>query len=468
MRCISLISLMFLMLFAQAQLRLPSVISPGMVLQQNESVTLWGWANPGQKVFVTPSWNNTTDSVVTTNYATWKININTPAAGGPYTIHINTNNSTIELGDVLIGEVWVCSGQSNMQWSFWNGAKYIKEELPTSYNPKIRFFNIPRTASNSAQENVAAQWTYCDSVTLKSFSAVGYYFGKQLHHNLDVPIGLIHASWGGTPAEAWTPAEVVDSSEDLKSAASKLNQSRWWPAASGAAYNGMIYPITPFKIRGAIWYQGESNTGTNSTYQKLFTGMIGAWRKAWQTEFPFYYVQLAPFAYGNHSVGALLQEAQTKSMGYPKTGMVVITDLVDDVTDIHPSNKRDVGYRLANWALADTYAKTITGYRSPQYKSMTINKNRIELEFDYAPNGLTIRGKVAEGFFIAGDDQQWLPADVKLDKNKIIVWNKNLKSPTHVRFGFGNTLIGNIFSKEGLPLCPFRTDNFPVVQDPVN
>lgn len=450
-----------------SQLRLPAILSSGMVLQQNDSVSLWGWAGPSETIKVTTSWNQKTYQARATDMATWKLKIATPSAGGPYTISIESRNKVV-LSDILIGEVWVCSGQSNMEWSFYNGVKDIKDELPSAFNTNIRFFNVPKTASYTPQDDVKAQWTICDSNTIKSFSAVGYFFGKKLQKDLNVPIGLVNASWGGTPAETWTPMELVQMDIPLKQAASQLNKVDWWPTGSGQAFNAMIYPLTNYTIAGAIWYQGESNTNTNSTYKQLFTTMIDSWRDSWHKQFPFYYVQIAPYTYGNKNVGALLQEQQTLTMSHPNTGMVVITDLIDSVSNIHPSRKKPVGERLANWALAETYKKSGISYKSPQYVSMQVLKDKISLQISNASNGLVSTGKSISGFFIAGADQVWVAADAKIENDRIIVSSKQVKEPVQVRYGFGNTIIGNIASKEGLPLCPFRTDRWVVDQSAGN
>lgn len=451
----------------RAQLRLPAILSSGMVLQQNDSVALWGWAGPGEKVYVTTSWNKRTDSAIVSNLATWKLKVKTPAAGGPYTIDISSRNK-ITLQDVMIGEVWVCSGQSNMEWNYHNGTSDIAADFVSAKNPNIRFFHIQRTGADYPQDDVKAAWTHCDSNSIKTFSSIGYFFGKKLQQDLNVPIGLINASWGGTPAETWTPEQIVHENTVLKAAASKLNTYPWWPSAAGKAYNGMIAPVTNFSIAGAIWYQGESNTTTYDTYQQLFTTMIDAWRAVWKREFPFYFVQIAPYKYGTTNIGALLQEAQTRSMTHPKTGMVVITDLVDSVTNIHPSRKRPVGERLANWALAETYGKTGLNYMSPVLTASVLQKDKILLRFANAMNGFTVNGQAAEGFFVsAAGQEKWYPAKAKILNNTITVWSPELKNPYYVRYGFGNTLIGNVSSKEGLPIIPFRTDKFAVEQVPV-
>ncbi len=371
----------------------------------------------------------------------------------------------------MIGEVWVCSGQSNMEWSYYNGAGYIKEELPHCYNTNVRFFQIPRATSDYPQEDVRGNWRTCDSNSLKSFSAVGYYFGKKLQQNLSVPIGLINSSWGGTPAETWTPAESISTNHLLNKAAASLKEVPWGPVKPALAYNGMIFPITKFNIAGVIWYQGEANVETNDSYSLLLVTMIDSWRDKWNKAFPFYYVQIAPYKYANKNSGALLQEQQTKAMSHSKTGMVVITDLIDSVTNIHPSDKRDVGSRLANWALAETYHKDVGVYKSPSFKKAKVVKDKLTLSFDNAPNGLIAKDKIITGFYISGDKEEWMPAEARIvhgtlpgEMNTIIVRNKKLKQPVYVRYGFGNTIIGNVFNKEGLPLTPFRTDNWPVDQ----
>jgi sialate O-acetylesterase len=458
----SLVSLLLFISFtSHAFIRLPAVISSGMVLQQNSTAKLWGWCNPGEKIAITNSWNNKTDSATGTSGAKWQVSIQTPAAGGPYTITIKGQN-TIVLNDVLIGEVWVCSGQSNMEWSWLNKLQDIQDELPTCYNKNIRFFHIPKTTADYPQDDCFSKWMVCDSNSLKSFSAVGYFFGKRLNKDLNVPIGLINSSWGGTPAEVWTPDSMVSKDAVLKSAADKINVSNWWPKQPGATYNAMIAPITNFAIAGAIWYQGESNTTTASTYSQLLTTMIDGWRKAWNKEFPFYFVQIAPFKYGNRNIGALLREAQTKAMNHPQTGMAVITDLVSDTANIHPVNKHDVGERLARWALHETYKKDTVVFKSPVYKSMEVKKGKVYVQFDNAPNGLMAKGKTITELYVAGSDQQFYPAEAKIEKDKLVVWSKQVKEPVAVRFSFSNTAIGNLFSKEGLPVNPFRTDNWEV------
>jgi sialate O-acetylesterase len=228
----------------------------------------------------------------------------------------------------------------------------------------------------------------------------------------------------------------------------------------------MIFPIANYTIAGTIWYQGEGNTARAHAYEKMFTGMIGAWRKQFDQDFPFYYVQIAPYTYENTYEGALLMEQQTRSLSYPKTGMVVITDLVDNIKDQHPKNKLDVGLRLANIALAETYKQNIPApvYKNPVFKKMEVKKGKINLYFDNAPNGFLVKGEgSATEFLIAGSDQFFLPAEVKVEKDKIVVYNKEIASPLAVRFSFSNTGMSNLFNLEGLPVVPFRTDSWEVI-----
>lgn len=444
-----------------AIIRLPPIMSSNMVLQQNSQVILWGWSDASERFTIICSWKTSIDSVTALNSGKWKAKISTPAAGGPYTITIKGRSNTIVLENILIGEVWICSGQSNMEMS---NTQQIKDELPNSHNDKIRFFTVAKATAEYPQDFADGKWVSCNEETLRRFSAVGYFFGKKLHQELNVPVGLIQSAWSGTPVELWEPNDVIESDPIMKEAATKIRNVTYRPNKPGLIYNAMIYPISNYTIAGAIWYQGEGNTTRAHAYQKMFTGMIGAWRKQFNNDFPFYYVQIAPYTYENTYEAALLMEQQTRSLSYPKTGMVVITDLVDNVKNQHPVNKLDVGLRLANMALVETYQKNIPVYKSPLYKRMEVSKGKINLYFDNAPNGFTIKGDgEPTEFLIAGSDQNFLPADVKLEKDRIVVSNKQIPDPVAVRFSFSNTGMSNLFNKEGLPITPFRTDNWEVI-----
>jgi sialate O-acetylesterase len=429
-----------------------------MVLQQQSQVKIWGWADPYEKVSLTTSWDQKTYACIGSDNAQWLLMVETPAAGGPFTITIKGKNSIV-LTNIMIGEVWICSGQSNMEMSGRSGLKDIKEELPVALNTNIRFFHIPKTTAPWPQANCEGQWTICDSNTLKTFSAVGYFFGKNLHKVLQVPVGLVAACWGGTSAEVWTPDSIVNNDPVLKAAAPGVLPSGMCPHIPGYAFNAMIAPITNFSMAGVIWYQGENNTHAAGTYKQIFTAMIDGWRRAWDKNFPFYYVQIAPYKYSVQNTGALLREAQLQSMRHPNTGMVVITDLVDNVHDVHPANKHDVGLRLSNWALAETYHYPGLVYKSPVFTGMTMKKDKAVIAFD---QGIMVKGKAVNELLIAGEDKLFYPAEAVIKNNTITVWSKQVKKPMAVRYSFGDTAIGNLFNAAGLPVTPFRTDTWVV------
>lgn len=453
---------LFLIVFslnALADVRLPAIIGDHMVLQQNTKVKIWGWCEPNETVKLKTDWDTTTYQTKGSSSATWSIELTTPTAGGVHKISIDGYNH-IDINDVLTGEVWVCSGQSNMEMNYNWGLPAYEKDVEAANNQNIRFFYIPKTTSVFPQEDVKAKWVVCTPEEMKRFSAVGYFFGNSLHQTLNVPVGLINANWGGTPAEVWTPEQLVESDNTLKQAAAQLKPSNGWPVVPGATWNAMIYPVTNYPIAGAIWYQGESNVGTASTYQALFTSMIGAWRKAWNKDFPFYFVQIAPFSGYTNNQSAFLREAQTKSWSYPNTGMVVTSDLVDNIKDIHPKMKKEVGLRLANYALAETYGKKVLSYKSPVYRDMKVEKSRIRINFDHAEGGLVSKGGAPTEFYIAGEDGKFVPATAKIEGNSVVVWNKEIKTPVAVRFGFSDASMPNLFSKDGLPVVSFRTDTW--------
>ena len=461
-----LVLLILVHIGTNAAIRLPNIIGNHMVLQQKTNVNIWGWGAPGEKVIIKTNWDTLSYEVITTNSAKWTAAIKTPSAGGPYQITIAGNNKII-IDDVLIGEVWLCGGQSNMEWSGDQTLAQSMEEAPNATNNKIRFFYVPKATAKYPQENIDAKWVVCSPEAMYQFSAIGYFYGKNLQEALHLPVGLINSNWGGTAAETWTPNYVINNSETLLKAAAKLNTTPWWSSEVGATYNAMIAPLTNYGIGGVIWYQGESNTETYYSYQALFTKMIDAWRTAWKINFPFYYVQIAPFAYGNKNIGALLREAQTKSATHEHTGMVVISDLVPDTNNIHPTLKKEVAKRLANLALHENYGIKSVGIKSPTYKNHTIENNKITISFNNIGSGLFIKGENATCFEIAGLDKKFLSAQAILEGDKIIVFNNNIKKPTAVRFAFNNTAIPNLFNKEGLPVNLFRTDNWEMDTSPL-
>jgi sialate O-acetylesterase len=439
---------------------LPSVFADNMVLQQKSDVAIWGWSDPGETVKIVASWNSKdTVKVKADNSSKWAASIQTIGAGGPYTIQI-LGSSKVELKNVMLGEVWICSGQSNMEmsvnWKLING----EEEAAKANNPNIRIFHVQKIGAEYPQQTCNATWTLCTPETMRATSAVGYFFARELQQKLNVPIGIIVSAWGGTPAEVWIEKSRIENDQVLNR--HKYSEHfEWWPGTPGTLYNSMIAPVVPYGIAGAIWYQGESNCGNYQVYSQLMKTLIENWRSDFKKDFPFYLVQIAPYDYGDKGTSEYIREQEeiiTKTV--PNTGMVVITDLVDNIKDIHPKNKLDVGKRLANYALAETYKQNVGAYKSPEFQSMQVEKDKVRLNFSNIVSGLKFIGKTPEKFLIAGEDQKFVPATAKMDGNSILLSSKLVKTPVAVRFCFDDTTMPDVFSTEGLPLAPFRTDKW--------
>jgi sialate O-acetylesterase len=443
-----------------AKISLPAVISDNMVLQQKSEVAIWGWGDPNEKIGITGSWNiKDTVYVTANNNSFWKTKIKTDKAGGPYTLEI-LGSSKIVIKNILLGEVWICSGQSNMELNVNQGIKDGEEEAKNANYPQIRIFHVQKIAEDYPQRNLQGYWTECTPASMRTTSALAYFFGRELSQKMNFPVGLIVSAWGGTAAEVWVKKEIIETDPVLKEASDKIVEKPWWPNKPGVAYNGMIAPIVPYGIAGTIWYQGESNVPTAETYCSVFRKLIESWREDFGYQFPFYYVQIAPYQYGQVKKASILREQQVKALEIPNTGMVVISDLVDNVRNIHPLNKQDVGKRLANLALAEKYGLTGISYKSPAYKSMKIEKGKIRIFFNNADNGLVCNGKDITYFKIAGADHKFSDASVKIENNTVLVFNKDIKDPAAVRYAFDEVVITNLFNKEGLPVSSFRTDNW--------
>jgi sialate O-acetylesterase len=442
---------------AFANVTLPNIFSDNMVLQRNSEVTIWGFANPQEEVVITPSWNNETYKIKAGNQAKWEIIIPTPKEGGPYTITIKGYNEIV-LKNILIGEVWICSGQSNMEMSASWGIENGDEALKNAVNPNIRFFLVPKLTAETPQNNISGTWTECSPETMKYFSAVGYFFGKRLQEELkNVPIGLISSNWGGTPAEIWMPEEVIQNDAVLLEAAKTRKEESYGPNQPGRAFNAMIYPLTKFKIAGALWYQGESNVGS-TVYDKTLSALITSWRKLWKYDFPFYYVQIAPYKYGeDHFGGSVIRDAQRKVLQeVPNTGMVVTSD-ISPIDDIHPKDKKSVGIRLANLALANTYKTNIALVNGPLYKVITIEKNKVTLTFDNS-EGLYFKDKKGDLFEMAGSDNVFFKATAVVKNNGVVVQSDKVKTPVKVRYAWKNTDQATLFNKANLPASSFITE----------
>ena len=456
-----------------ADVKVPSVISDNMVLQQKRKIKLWGWADPGEKIKVKASWQILFGkSTKADKDGKWKTAIKTPKAGGPYTITIQGDNK-ITLNNILVGEVWICSGQSNMEMGM-TQINNTSEEIAQADYPNIRLFNVTNAISAEPLEDVTGSWLLCtpEAVTnhgeYGGFSAAAYYFGRRLHKELNVPIGLLNNDWGGTPAEAWTSGRMLltmpDFAEQVRQISNKDALEKTQPAVIDAhtptsLYNAMIHPLTPFAIKGAIWYQGESNAGAPTQYQMLFPAMIKSWRDVWGLgDFPFYYVQIAPFNYGEIN-SAYLREAQFMTLSTPNVGMAVTMD-ISNIHDIHPKNKKEVGERLALWALAKDYDQKDLVYSGPVYRSMEIEGNKIRLSFDHIGSGLMAKGGALTHFKIAGVDKNFVDAAATIDGDTIVVSSVKIANPTAVRFAFSNNDEPNLYNKEGLPASSFRTDKW--------
>lgn len=448
---------------AHADVRLSKIFTDHMVLQQSQPATIWGWADAGEKVTV-EIMGSSAEATAGAD-GKWQAKVTPPAAGGPYELNVKGKNS-IKLTDVLVGEVWICSGQSNMEWTV-NASLNPQDEAKAATFPNIRHIKVAHNPAKEPQPDLLGNgqtgWTVCTPETVPNYTAVGYFFGRKLHQDLNVPVGLVNTSWGGTICEAWTSHPGLEAKPELKPILERDAEFKPGnPNQASALYNGMVNPLLPLSIRGAIWYQGESNLARAEQYATLFPNMIGDWRKNFgQGDFPFLFVQLAPFRYNGQDVRncAELWEAQLKTLSVPNTGMAVTTD-IGDVKDIHPKNKQEVGRRLALWALAKNYGKQLV-FSGPLYDSHKVEGNKIRITFQQVGGGLMAKeGKPLSHFEIAGDDEKFVPATATIDGASIVVSSDQVAKPVAVRFAWNDTAEPNLFNQEGLPASPFRTDTF--------
>lgn len=442
----------FISVYANAYVSVPAIFSDNMVLQQNTDVSFWGWAKPGEEVHITADWTNEDYSVKADNQGTWKILFPTPAAGGPYEIAIQGYNR-IDLKNVLIGEVWLCSGQSNMEWTPNAGITNQEEAVKNAKYPNIRLFSVANATAYAPQNHLTGQWKETTPETMADFSAVGYFFAQQLHEKLGVPVGVINSSWGGTPAEAWIPEDVIRNNEALVKAADLQKPVPWGPVEPGRLFNAMIAPLVPFRIAGVLWYQGEGNTINADDYEELLTALITSWRDKWNDQFPFYFAQIAPYKYGDSFHGVIVRDEQRRTLKVPKTGMVITSD-IGDTTDIHPRNKKDVGLRFAAMALNRHYDKNSGLDSGPLFKSMKIQDGKAVIDFDYA-EGLHSENKNLTGFEVSDNSGTWYPAKARIKGDHVIVWSENIKSPENVRFAWRNTATPDLKNKADLPASSF-------------
>jgi sialate O-acetylesterase len=440
----------------QAAVKPNGLISEGAVLQQGMPVPIWGTAAEGEKVTVT--FEGQTASAVARD-GKWMVRLRPLRAGGPFTMTIVGEN-TVVIRNIVVGKVWVASGQSNMAWPIDQSADAERVKAASS-DAMLRLFTVPQADLPQATANVEGRWHEAGPSTIGGFSAVAYFFGRDLRRALNVSVGIINNSVGGTAVEQWTRRSFLEADPQLRAAITPK---------TGGLYNGMIAPLIPYAVRGAIWYQGEANAGAAYRYRSLFPAMIRNWRQDWnEGEFPFLFVQLAPFHAINplpeESDWAELREAQLlTSLRVPRTAMAVITD-VGDEKDIHPKQKEPVGARLALAALHIAYGKPIAS-SGPIYESMEITGRRAILRFDHIGRGLVAAGGDLTGFTIAGEDRKFVNARARIRDDTVIVWSSRVDHPVAVRFGWADYPLVNLFNQEGLPASPFRTDDFPMITGP--
>lgn len=480
-----------------AQTKLPSILSDNMCLQQSSDVKIWGWDNPGQSITVKPSWTKSVKTK-TAEDGKWMVKIATPKSGKTGTIKV-AGSSQQTINNIVFGEVWLCSGQSNMerQLGFRGGQKPIVnfwEESQKANYPKIRMFQVAKTPSDTPVYDCKGKWVVCSPETVLDFSAVGYFYGKELHNELNTPVGLIQSAWGGTPVEPWTPEE--DYEKAIIERISKLEQS--YPIDSSyyhqalknheegtisnrpvmpesvayqksihkkisALYNGMISPLVNYRIKGAVWYQGESNVPNWKEYKTHFPNMITSWREKWDIgDFPFYFVQIAPYNYTDEFGQPQIVEAQCEALKLPNTGVAATQD-IGAIYDIHPPQKKEVGRRLSLVALNKTYGRTDVVYSGPVLSSYNTEGENLVLQFETPGSELQSTGMAIGGiwaFYIADENKVFYKARVKQDGNKILLSSPKVKKPVAVRYNWANNANATIYNKQGLPALPFRTDDW--------
>lgn len=442
---------------------LPAIIGNNMVLQRSAEVTLWGTSTHHGVVKVLTSWNHRSYHTRCDENGNWKVLVRTPAAGGPFQITFDDGDQRV-LSGILIGEVWVCSGQSNMEIPMrgYQNTPILNANsiLMHAGDSSLRLFHVTRATSYTPLDDCGGDWEISDAESASTFSAVGFQFARKLQSILGVPVGIIETNWGGTPIQAWMSSESLASFGKVVLPQLKAGRKPD-PHSPTTLYNAMINPIAGFGIKGFIWYQGESNRSHPSGYRYLMEAMVKQWRRVWRLDsLPFYYVQIAPFAYGKDkdSVPCIREEQALAERLIPRSGMVVAMDVGSKFT-IHPPDKTTVAQRLLYWALGDAYGRKGIAYESPSFHSMRIDSDKVVVSFSAAPMGLTSFDQPITGFELAGRDHVFYPATGKILKNGIVVVHADqVAEPVVVRYGFKDWILCNLYSTEGLPVAPFRSD----------
>lgn len=453
--------------YSEGKIKLPNIFGSHMVLQQQSQVKVWGTATPGSEVKILTSWNNQIYRTYTRKDGQWQTEIATSQAGGPHTITFDDGN-ILTLNDIYLGEVWLCSGQSNMAMpmkGFTAQPVIHSNEVIANVDEcvPIRMFTVERTTSKTLSNDCKGSWQLHTSENVANFSATAYFFGNQLYQSLHVPIGLVHSSWGGSKIEAWMSPESLKahpeiSQEHLKGESYPQNPHR----AASMLYNAMLYPLKDFYFKGWIWYQGEANRNDATLYQKLMCTFANDWRNLFgKKNLPFYYTQIAPFGGDSQPMGALLREAQFNcEKQIPHSGMAILMDAGDEHC-IHPPFKQEAGQRLAYWVLSQTYEKKGIVAAAPRYLSKQINGSKILLSFENASMGLTSYGKPLSYFEIAGEDGIYYQAKAKIIKKSYVeVWSENVPRPVAVKYAFKDYVKGDLYGISGLPVSSFRTEPY--------
>lgn len=457
-----------------AKVKLATAFSNNMVLQQQSQAAIWGWATAGKTINIQTSWNHKKYTTAVGADGKWKIKVATPKFGGPYQIHISDGEELV-LDNILIGDVWLCSGQSNMEMPLagWGKIANYEEEIKAANYPQIRLLQAQHQASKIPMDEVIVAnngWTACTPATIAGFSATAYFFAREVYQKTGIPIGLIQSAWGGTVAEAWISGKSLQNNADFATEAASLlksgQETGTSPLVTGNVnkptllYNGMIHPLIQFTIKGAIWYQGESNAGRANQYRSLFPSLINDWRNLWgMGNFPFYFVQLANYndvlPEPAQSDWAELRDAQLGTLKLANTGMAVAIDIGEK--DIHPKNKQDVGKRLALIALAKTYKKE-NNYSGPMFSKVKFTENTAQLSFTHIDGGLVAKNGALKGFAVAGADQKFYLADASIVGNHVVVKGKG--PIVAVRYAWATNPLANLYNGAGLPASPFKTDNW--------
>jgi sialate O-acetylesterase len=460
--------IIFNLTVAHAAISVSPLLGDHMVLQRNSTVKLWGKALPHQKLSIITSWNNQAYKITSDDKGEWLVKVITTDAGGPFTVQIAAKAEKMVLNDILLGDVWLCSGQSNMEMPI-NGFPYqpiigSQKVLLEADNKNIRLYTVRKNPSATPLDSYSCveSWKVSDPESVSKFSALGYFYAKILQEKLNIPIGLIFTSYGGTRIESWMSKATIDNFPEALSLSAKEERVQNRPAH---LYNGMIHPLLNYHIKGAIWYQGESNRNNYWDYAKLLTAMVSNWRAAFNIgDFPFYYVQIAPYSYGNSTAinTTLLREEQLKASAMIPNSGVVCTQDVGNESLIHPAEKQKIAERLSLWALSETYGIKGLNYKSPVYKSMEISGDTVTLNFTHTELGLTSYDKSVDCFEIAGSDGVFYPAQMTPISNnfrKVQIKSNAVKNPVAVRYAYQNfpKTEGYLYNNFGLPVFPFST-----------